>query len=115
MRNMSGGRPSIERTSALQLAAWKQTVSEIALAHSISLRVLKVRIRREEITQPPPEYWEKIKRELSRNQALREIGWTPPMIKKINDILLDAKNQMIQPLRGIQVKGKRIIKPDMRF
>jgi hypothetical protein len=94
MRNMSGGRLSIETTSALQLASWEQPISEIALAHGMSLRILKARIRREEIAQPPPEYWEKIKRGLSRNQALREIGWTPPMIKKINDILLDAKNQI---------------------
>ena len=94
MRSMSGTRPSIKTTFALQLAVWKQPISQIALAHGIPLRMLKARIRREEIAQPPPEYLAKIKRGLSRNQALREIGWTPPMIKKINDILLDAKNQI---------------------
>jgi hypothetical protein len=62
-----------------------------------------MRIRREEIAQPPPEYLAKIKRGLSRNQALREIGWTPPMIRKINDILLDAKSRTIKPSRGVQV------------
>ena len=96
MRSMSGGKPPIEATSTLQLAVWEQPISQIALAHEIPLRMLKARIRREEIAQPPPEYWEKVNRGLSRNQALREIGWTPPMIKKINDILLDAKNQIRQ-------------------
>jgi len=103
MRSMSGTRPSIKTTFALQLAVWEQPISEIALAHGIPLRVLKMRIRREEIAQPPPEYLAKIKRGLSRNQALREIGWTPPMIKKINDILLDAKSRTIKPSRGVQV------------
>ena len=75
----------------LQLAVWEQPISEIALAHDIPLRLLRTRIRREEIALPPPEYWEKLERGLSRNQALREIGWTQPMIRKINDILRDAK------------------------
>ena len=100
MRSMSGGKPPIETTSALQLAVWEQLISQIALAHGIPLRVLKMRIRREEITLPPLEYWEKIERGLPRNQALREIDWTPPMIRKINDILRDAKSRTIKPSRG---------------
>jgi hypothetical protein len=50
MWNMSRVRQSIETTSALQLAVWEQPISQIALAHGISLRILKARIRREEIT-----------------------------------------------------------------
>lgn len=100
MRNINGGKPSIETTSALQFAVWEQPVPEIALAHGTSLRLLKVRIRSEEITLPPPEYWEKVERGLSRNQALREIGWTLPMIRKINDILRDAKSRTIKQLKG---------------
>ena len=103
MRSMSGGKPPIETTSALQLAVWEQPIAQIALAHGIPLRVLKMRIRCEEITLPPPQYWEKIERGLSRNQALREIGWTPPMIRKINDILRDAKSRTIKPSRRVQV------------
>ena len=99
MRDMSGARPSIETKPGLQLAVWEQLIAEIAPAHGIPLRVLKMRIRREEITLPPPQYWEKIARGLSRNQALREIGWTPPMIRKINDILRDAKSRTIKPSR----------------
>ena len=103
MRSMSGGKPPIKTISALQLAVWEQPISQIALAHGIPIRVLKMRIRREEITLPPPQYWEKIERRLSRNQALREIGWTPSMIRKINDILRDAKSRTIKPSRGVQV------------
>lgn len=91
MKNMSGSKSSIETSPALQFAVWEQPVSEIAMAHGIPLRLLRTRIRCEEIALPPPEYWEKLERGLSRNQVLREIGWTPPMIKKINDILRDAK------------------------
>ena len=91
MRGMSGARQTIKTTFALQLAVWKHPLSEITLVYGVPSRSLKARIHHEEITKPPPEYWEKIKRGLSRNQALREIGWTPSMIKKINDILLDAK------------------------
>jgi hypothetical protein len=100
---MSGGKPPIKTISALQLAVWEQPISQIALAYGIPIRVLKMRIRREEITLPPPQYWEKIERGLSRNQALREIGWTPPMIRKINDILRDAKSRKRKPSRGVQV------------
>ena len=96
MKNINGGKPSIETTSALQFAVWEQPVSEVALAHGTSLRLLKMRIRNEEITLPPPEYWEKVEHGLSRNQALREIGWTLPMIRKINDILRDAKSRTIK-------------------
>jgi hypothetical protein len=98
--DMNGDRPSIETTSMLQIAVWEQPISEIALAHGIPLRLLRTRIRREEIALPPPEYWDKLERGLSRNQTLREIGWTPPMIRKINDILRDAKSRTIKQLRG---------------
>ena len=94
MRNVNEDNLPIEITLQMQLAVREQSV----LAHGIPLRTLKMRIRREEITQPPPKYWEKINCGLSRNQALREIGWTPPMIRKINDILRDAKSQTIKPL-----------------
>jgi hypothetical protein len=91
---MNGTPARIDTTFALQLAIWKHPLSEIARAHGISVASLEYRIHHEEIIKPPPEYWEKIQRGLSHHKALREIGWTRPMIQKIKAILRDAKSQM---------------------
>lgn len=88
---MSGVQEKIGTSFELQLAVWKHPIPAIALAHHISIPVLEVRIRREEIIKPPHAYWEKIKSGLSHDKALVEIGWTRPMIKKINAILASAK------------------------
>ncbi len=91
---MSGTKETIDTSAGLQLAIWKHTVSEIALMYNVSTASLGYRIHHEEIIKPPPEYLEKIERGLSHDKALVEIGWTKPMIKKINTILLKARNQM---------------------
>jgi hypothetical protein len=70
------------------------TITEIAVVNNISVSSLEYRIRHDEIIKPPPRYWSKIKLGLSHEEALDEIGWTKPMIKKVSAILLNARKQM---------------------
>ena len=84
----------IDTSFGLQIAVWKMTIPEIALANDVSVLSLEYRIHHDEIIKPPPRYWSKIKLGLSHDEALDEIGWTKPMIKKVNAILLNARKHM---------------------
>ena len=90
---MSVASNKVEFPCELQLEVWKRPLAEIARDCGVPLYKLTRRIRDEEIGIPPPEYWEMVEKGLSRNRALKQIGWTPQMIKKVGEILRSAKEQ----------------------
>ena len=86
---------------ALQLEVWKRPLADIAREYGIPLRKLMIRVRAGDINLPPPEYWRKLESGLSRFQVLKEIGWTMPMIRKMNEVLKNAKARSKQQKKKV--------------
>lgn len=107
MVNMSVATNKIEAPCELQLEVWKRPLAEIARDYNIPLRSLMIRIRAEDIGLPPPEYWDLLASGFTRIQVLRKIGWTAPMIRKINEILRNAKEEIKRAKKKAR-KSKRI-------
>lgn len=100
IQRIMDNRPTLNMTThnvsspcELQLAVWQRPLAQIARDCGIPLRQLMTRIRAEDIGLPPPGYWEMLERGLSRAQALKQIGWTPPMIRKVSGMLRNAREQ----------------------